>query len=612
MPRKPFSFGKVTFDYETTGLDIWRGGARPFLLGLEDEDGNVLKARPGTRDWKRAMEIMASKVDKVGWNIKYDLGVSAYEGIKVGGRVHDAMLMCYMNYEYEPNLKLKSIGKRYFDREPEEEAFVKAYLSALKRKRHAEEKATGKKYVEPNYSDIPKEKMDTYLEEDLDLTTMASWKFGHVIDGPQRRVYDIETELIPNIVKAEQWGTHVDVNYCKTQLKQMGPRMAVLEKKIYDLAGIKFNMNSPKQLGDVLESLSIDTGQRGKRGEMSAGKDLLRPFKDNSFVSTLVEWRSLNKIGGTYFESFLENQKDGICHPSYWPYGQEEDGGIATGRMSCTRPAFQTIPGGGRGENTEMIKDPGFVRRAITPRPGYVFLFGDFKQIEFVLFACWAGDEGILQDLRDGIDFHTANAYRMFGRDCMDGKTQLEIDRIRFEAKTLNFSFIFGMGTGTYAARAGIPLDVARERKARFFNEVPAARDFLLKSQADLLRDGYVQDQFGRKYHVPQDRAYKAANALCQGPAALIMKAGTNKTYRLIGDMDMHPFLLVHDEVGLEVRKELVYDAAHLIKEGMEDKKNFPVPILMDLKVSEKSWADKRKWTKEEEALWKPKRKIFA
>lgn len=344
---------------------------------------------------------------------------------------------------------------------------------------------------------------------------------------------------------------------------------------------------------------------------MSAGKDLLLRFRENPFVATLIEWRSLNKIGGTYFESFLENHHDGIIHPGYWPFGQEEDGGIKTGRMSCTKPAFQTIPGGARGDNTEMLKDPGFVRRAITPRPGYVFLFGDFRQIEFVIFACGAGDEGILADLRKGVDFHTANAYRMFGRNCMDGKTQLEIDRIRFEAKTLNFSFIFGMGINAYAAKAGIPVHVARERKARFFNEVPAARDFLIRSQADLLRDGFVQDQFGRRYHVPKDRAYKAANALCQGPAAIVMKAGTNKTYKLARGMDIHPFLLVHDEVGLEVRKDLVYEAAHLLKEGMEDRENFPVPITMDIKVSEKSWADKRKWTKEEAELWKPKRKIF-
>jgi DNA polymerase-1 len=601
MNNKPFT-GKVVFDFETLGLEVWRHKASPFLLGIEDEKGNVLLARPGTKDWQQAKGILADpSIEKIGWNVKYDLSVALHEGMQVNGTVHDGMLMCYMNYEYEPNLKLKSIGKRYFDIEADEEKFVKSYLSALRRKGKAD----------ANYSDIPKAQMDEYLEKDLDLTMMTYWKFGHVAEGPQRRVYDIERELIPNIVETERWGTHIDIEYCKRQLRTMKPRMAALELKLYDLAGVNFNLNSPIQLGGVLESLNIDTGVRGVRGEMSAGKELLRPFKDNEFVSTLVEWRSLNKIGGTYFESFLENHEDGIIHPSYWPFGQEEDGGIKTGRMSCTKPAFQTIPGGGRGENTEMLKDPGFVRRAITPRPGYVFLFGDYKQIEFVIFACSAGDEGILEDLRNGVDFHTANAYRIFGRDCMAGKTEQEVKRIRFQAKELNFSFIFGMGTTTYAQRAGISVMDARNNKAKFFSEVPAARDFLMRSQADLIRDGYVQDQFGRRYHVPQERAYKAANALCQGPAALVMKNGTNKTCKLLKGIDAHPFLLVHDEVGLEVKRELVWDVAHIFKEGMEDLNTFPVPITMDFAISDKSWADKKKLTKEEAELWKPKRKIF-
>ena len=597
MPGKPFSSGRVAFDFETLGLDIWRHKASPFLLGLEDEDGNILLARPDTREWEKAKAILANpKVEKVGWNCKFDLGVALHEGIEVKGLVHDAMLMCYMNYEYEPNLKLKSVGKRYFDREPEEEQFVKAYLSALNRKRRAEAKSGGKKFIEANYSDIPKKNIETYLEEDLDLTMMASWKFGHVVNGPQRRVYNIERELIPNIVEIERWGTHIDVTYCKKQLAQMGPRMKEMEAKIYDLAGIKFNLNSPKQLGDVLESLNINTGERGKRGEMSAGKDLLLRFRENPFVATLIEWRSLNKIGGTYFESFLENHHDGIIHPSYWPFGQEEDGGIKTGRMSCTKPAFQTIPGGARGNNTEMLKDPGFVRRAITPRPGYMLIFADYSQIEFRIFASWVGDEGILKDLRNGVDFHTANAYRMFGRNCMDGKTQQEIKRLRFMAKELNFSFIFGMGSTRYAERAGISIDEARARKAKFFNEVPAARDFLLRSQADLLRDGYVQDQMGRKYHVPKDRAYKSANALCQGPASLVMKNGVNRVFKELHGLDAHPFICVHDELAIECRPKDIKDVKHALVKGLEDHENFAVPLTVEVSVSEKNWADKISW----------------
>jgi DNA polymerase-1 len=603
MSRKPFSFGRVVFDYETTGLEVWQGKARPFLLGLEDEDGNVLKARPGTREWKRALEVMASPVDKVGWNVKYDLSVSRYEGIKVGGRVHDAMLMCYMNYEYERDLKLKGVGKRHFGREPENEEAVKAYLSALRRKAKPEDKD------KVNYSCLPKEMVEPYLEEDLDLTMMANWKFGHVVSGPQARVYDIEAELIPNVVELERWGINIDIPYCKRMLTELGPKKKALEKKLYQVAGIKFNQNSPAQLSDVLASKGIITGESNQRGQMPADAEALRPYADDPLVSTLMEWRSIQKIDSTYFQPFIEQSKDGLIHPSFWPFGSEE-GGIKTGRFSCTNPNFQNIPGGGRGKNVEMTRDPGLVRRAVIPRPGYVFLFADYKQIEFVIFACHVGDPGILADLRRGVDFHTANAYRLFGKDCMDGKSKDEIKRIRFQAKELNFSFIFGMGSARCAARMGVPLDEARRLKGKFFSEVPQARDFLLKSQADLLRDGQVTDQFGRAYHVPKELCYKSANVLCQGPAALVMKRGINKTFKNLKGLDAHPFLTVHDELGVECRKEIVRDAYHAMLDGLEDKTTFPVNITVDVTVAEKSWADKIPWADSKYAKQITKRNI--
>ena len=599
MP-KPFSSGRVAFDYETTGLRVWHGEARPFLLGLEDEEGNILLARPGTNNWRMALKILADpKLEKVGWNVKYELGVSAKENITVNGKVHDAMLMCYMNYEYEKDLKLKSVGKRHFEREPENEQTVKAYISALKRK--------GNK--DANYSDLPPQMVEKYLEEDLDLTLMCNWKFGHVENGTQSEVYEIERSLIPNVVELEKWGIHIDVPYCKRMLKELGPKKMALEKRMYKLAGIKFNQSSTVQLSQVLQSLDIPTGDMNERGLVPTNIESLRMHSENQFVSTLLEWRSIQKIDSTYFQPFIENNIDGIIHPSFWPFGSEK-GGIKTGRFSCTNPNFQNIPGGNRGANVEMSKDPGLVRRAITPREGYVFLFADYKQIEFVIFACNVGDESILNDLRNGMDFHTANAYRMFGRNCMEGKSEQERKKLRFQAKELNFSFIFGMGVNRCAARMGTTIEKARELKGKFFNEVPQARDFLLKSQADLLRDGYVVDQFGRRYHVPRDMCYKAANVLCQGPAAIVMKRGINKTFNNLKGLDAHPFITVHDELGVEVRKDVVWDVKHILVESMEDSETFPVNITVDVSVAEKSWADKKEWSTEEEK-WKTRKKVF-
>lgn len=588
--------GRVVFDYETTGLNPWKG-ARPFLLGLEDETGKVLLANKGTSNWKEGNKVLANpSIEKAGWNVKFDLKMAKAAGIPVRGKVHDAMLLTFMNDEYEPNLKLKDCAERHLGMKPDEETAVKKELIRLRKELKRE----------PTYADLPKRLLLPYLEGDLDRTMKMLWKMEHVMTGPQRRVYEIERELIPNVVEIESWGVNIDVNYCKAQLERFGPRLKAIQQEMFNLAGVEFNQNSNPQLTEILQQRGIDTGDRNKDGSMKTGEDYLRKFKEDELVSSVLEFRSMKKIGTTYFEAFMEHQVEGVIHPSFWPFGQDK--GIKTGRFSSSDPNFQNIPGGARGENLEMLKDPGLVRRAVVPRPGYCFVFGDYKQIEFVIFACNAGDEGILSDLRKGVDFHTANAFRIFGRSCMDGKSEDEVKRIRFQAKELNFSFIFGMGVNSYAHRAGLSMQEARARKARFFSEVPAARDFLMSSQADLMRDGHVQDVFGRRYHVPKELCYKAANALCQGPAALVMKRGINRTFERLGGFEAHPFITVHDELGVEVRKDQVYDFVQVLTEAMEDKVNFPVPINVDVAVSDVSWADKKKW-KEVQEIWKSKRK---
>jgi DNA polymerase-1 len=589
---------RIYFDFETTGLNPFKGD-RIFLGGMEDEKGNVTIGEPGTPQFKKIKAALENpNVEKEGWNVKFDLKMAEASGIKTKGLVHDGMLKTYMNNEYEPNLKLKDCARRHLGEPGTEEKEVKDILSRLRR--------AGKKDV--NYSDVPRKIMRKYLEKDLDDTVRMGWKMQHVEDGPQRRVYNIERSLIPNVVKMEQWGIHIDKDYCERQLKTVLPRIEQAKKVMHNEAGVQFNPNSGQQLSIVLRDRGIDTGEQNKDGSMKLDVKYLRGLRDDPFIASLLEYRNLKKIGGTYFQAFLEHQVDGIIHPSFWPFGQ--DHGIKTGRFSSSDPNFQNIPGGGRGDNEEMLRDPGWVRRCVTPRSDdYVFLLGDYKQIEFVIFACSVGDQGMIRDLRNGIDAHTANAYRLFGRNCMDNKTKDEMKRTRFLAKELNFSFIFGMGVAACSTRMGVQMVEAKRLKNKFFSEVPAARDFLMRSQADLLRDGYVQDQFGRRYHVPRDLCYKAANCLCQGPAALVMKRGINRAYKMLSHLDAHPFITVHDELGVEVRRDQVWECAEIMYEALEDRENFSVPIQTELSIAEKSWADKQSWL-EVKDKWKPRRKI--
>jgi len=588
VSKLPIIAGKrVAFDFETTGLDPWKG-AEIFLGGIEDEAGHVLLAEPKTREWALMEKVLADpKVEKMGWNVKFDLKMGKEGALPIDGTVHDGMLMTYMNNEYEPNLKLKDCAARHLGIPADEEKEVKRILSGLRRR--------GKK--DANYSDVPRGIMRKYLEKDLDITLKMIWKMEPVMRGGQKRVYEIERAVIPNTVEIERWGIHIDKDYCKKAIVGNKIRIAELQESLYDQVGCKFNPNSPQQLETALFSLGLDTGQKTKTGLMATGTEYMQALKDHKFVKTLNELRSLNKITGTYFEAFLEHQVDEIIHPNFWPFGSDEHG-IKTGRFSSSDPNFQNIPGGGRGGNVEMLRDPGLVRRAVTPRPGYVFLFSDYKQIEFILFACAAGADRLLAEVRRGVDFHMAAGKYIFGKNCFDGLDEKAIKKLRFQSKELNFSLIFGMGTKRYAQRAGLSLRDAQHRKNKYFMEIPEARDFMLQSQGDLLRDGYVQDQFGRRYHVPRELCYKAANVLCQGPAALVMKRGINRVFKNLSGLDAHPFLTVHDEMGVEVRRDQVWKAKEALVEGMEDRENFPVPITTEVSVAETSWAEKEPWDK--------------
>ncbi len=408
--------GRVVFDYETTGLKPHDKGTEIFLAGVEDEQGKVLMVEPGTKEFEKVVRVLEDpKVEKEGWNVKYEHAMSRKHKIKVQGVVHDAMLKTYMNNEYEPNLKLKDCARRHLKEPGLEEQEVKAFIA----KKNRTLKKLGIER-EANYSDVPRPIMRKYLEKDLDDTMRMGWKMRHVETGPQRRVYDIERELILNVVKMEERGVRFDLPYCRSISKDLQPRIAALREEMFAQVGCRFNPNSRQQLDKVLRSLGIDTEVLNEDETMATGVLYLQPLRHHAFINTLLEYRCLIKLEGTYFSSFLEKaDEDGIIHPSFWPFGQDK--GIKTGRFSMSEPNLQNIPAGKRSDNLELKKNSGLVRRALIPRPGYVFLLGDYKQIEFVIFACNAGDAHLLADLRSGMDFHLANAYRIFGRNCMEG-----------------------------------------------------------------------------------------------------------------------------------------------------------------------------------------------
>ena len=591
--KKLFPYGRVVVDWETDGLSAY-DGARPFICGMEDEAGNVLKYRRGDAGWWKVKSIFESeKVGKIAHNLKFEKKMAWHEGWNPRGRWWDTMARAVLVNEYTP-LSLDALSTRYFDAPPKD--VVKNWIEANKRRFKKEH---GR---DPNYSDVPKDLLEPYLEGDLDRCLKLEWLLGPLVDkDPQLEpLFRMECELASEIAEMEDHGLWIDVPYVRAMLKRFEPELGALRDKLGSLAGVSFNPNSPAQLSRVLEALGYDTGDRGKptekdpEGLMSTDAELLELLPPNAFVDTLLRYRTIQKIVSTYLIPFTQIHGE-VLHGSLWQFGKDK--AIVTGRLSSSDPNLQNIPGAGsRGITRPLLRELGpAVRRAIVPPPGHDFLFFDFKQIEMVIFSCQAGDPQVVDFIKKGGDVYVAHGKLALGAHAFDGLSGDDYKAKRASAKELILSFVYGMGIRRFAQKVNISFQEAKSRRDAYFRNSPATKRMMLETTRDLLVHGFVRDLFGRKYHVPRDFAYKAVNALCQGPAATVMKRGILRM-RALKALGAKPVLTVHDELIVAAPKNRVREIAEEGKRLMEEPVGvLPVPIKVDVEWSEHNWSDKKK-----------------
>lgn len=440
--------------------------------------------------------------------------------------------------------------------------------------------------------DVPKDLLETYLVGDLDKTMRLNWMWGDSIRGTFPALYDMETDLGYDIAKMEDRGIHIDMPYVQSEIRRLRPEMLRIERQMCETVGVNFNPASRFDLTEVMESLELDTGVRNKDDTMKTDFKNIEMLPAHPFVDQLVRWRGLAKILGTYLVPFTQMACGDVVHGSFWQFGSDE--GIVTGRMSASDPNLQNIPGGGRSTNKVLIELGPIVRRAVVPPPGHGLLMFDFKQIEMVIFTCYAQDRRAMNDLLNGVDPYIAQGKLLFGPAAFDGLSEDVYTRKRFEAKELCLSLIYGMGLEKMARRMRLSRAEAKQRRDQYFSNSKATRDFMLHTISDLLSQGFVQDRFGRRYHVPQEMSYKSVNALCQGSAATVMKQAIIRA-RPLADLGFKPIMVIHDELcgiaPLDKIDEIAYEGARL----MRDPESFEVPIEVTAKWSATNWADTRK-----------------
>lgn len=628
--------GKLVVDVETDGLSAYLG-ARPFLLGAEDEAGEVVIADLTGASPRHSAPALAARirravedphVTKVAHSAKFEIAMFKSLGWRPRGRWYDTMQMAPLHNEYEPSVSLKALAHKYHGSEHPEEQEIKRWLAQQNRIRRAEARADYRMHVgrpgraplteaqkeeleaalarvpTPTFKDFyvsgraNRDLMLSYLEKDLDDTLRLLWFYLPEMEDLYRPVFRVEMALPPVVQRMEEAGLPVDVPYAREKLDEYECAAAVQQDRMFRLAGERFNPQSPPQLLRVLNGNGVDVSDTRKEtlgGRVSGGAESdLRD--EHPLVDALLEFRANVKVRD-FFRALVDTQRGGLVHAQFWQNGQ--DNAIKTGRFSITNPGLQTLPGGYRGTVGQRGKD---VRRAIVPHRECGIYSLDFAQVEPRILVHYTQDERLLEALMSGRDIYAPFVELFFG--LKEGRCDPEVwEQKRSDAKTVILAIMYGMGAARMAANLGVPVPKAKGLRKKCYRAIPSLDQCIRDSAKELVQRGFVECLFGRRYRVPQDRSYVAINCKIQGAAAGVMKRALIRADREMRNWNRgraaaaKMLLTVHDETVFSVPLGADRELVPVLMEAMTGcAPQLSVPLRVDVKWSPVSWGDKEKW----------------
>ncbi|HXI04279.1 MAG TPA: DNA polymerase I [Candidatus Saccharimonadales bacterium] len=511
---------------------------------------------------------------KVGQNIKYDLIVLARHGSGMEGIGFDTMIASYL---VDPSRRQHNM-----------DVLARDYLG-YKTITYEEIAGSGAKQVTLDGVDV--ETVARYAGEDAEVALRLRDVLAEKL---RERELDelfesMELPLIPVLARMEMAGVKVDTDFLASMSKDMQKDLARLESEIHELAGVEFNINSPKQLADILfGKLEMKSRRKtAKSKAMSTSQEVLEQLAEqHPLPRKVLDYRSLAKLKGTYVDALpqLVNPETGRVHTSF------NQAVAATGRLSSTDPNLQNIPA-----RTELGRR---IRGAFVPEKGCLFLSADYSQVELRLLAHMADDPDMQDAFRRGEDIHRRTAAQIFGVI-----PELVTDDMRRQAKTINFGVLYGMGPVRLARELSIPRKQATEFIEQYFARFPRVKQYMDATIEGLHRDGYVSTLFNRRRWFPEIRsgdrmliqqALRAAvNTTLQGTAADIIKRAMIAADEALRKRKLGTRMLlqVHDELLLEVPEDEMDAAKELIRDCMEGACELSVPLVVDMKAG-RSWQE--------------------
>ena len=563
------------FDTETTGLNP----RTCELLGLafsfqphtgyyvpmpEDPDEN----RAVLEEFRGILENLDT--EKIGHNLKFDLAVLLWQGIRVQGPVFDTMLAAYVTAP-EMRRGMDALSLALLGYEP------------IKIESLIGEKEKGKK--QKTLREVPLDKVAEYAAEDADITLQLSEALRPKIkEMGQTRVFeDIECPLVSVLAQMEYEGIRMEASVIEALSEDLQDELVAIRQRIYDLADETFNLNSPKQLGDILfEKLKLDPNARrtAKTKQYQTSESILQRLAyKHEIVEQILAYRTYSKLKSTYLDMLpgAVFKGTGHIHTHY------EQAVTATGRLQSHGPNLQNIP-----IRTEKGRE---IRKAFVPRnENYTLLSADYSQIELRVAAELSSDEEMHRAFREGLDIHAATAMKIYGLDERD-----VTDDMRRQAKTVNFGIIYGISAFGLAQRLNIPRFEAGNLIEQYFEQFSGAKKYM-DDTIDFAREhGYVETMTGRRRYLRDIHSRNATtrksaernaiNSRIQGSAADMIKIAMRRVQDALFERDLKTRMLlqVHDELVFDMHKDEADIAMPLIEDAMKNALPLSVPIVVEM-----------------------------
>ena len=547
---------EICFDTETTGIDANEAELVGLSFSVKPGEGFYVPCPAVQQETTARLKLFESLFNDntkiwIGQNIKYDMLLLKWYGFELKGNIFDTMLA---HYVIEPDGKrsMDALSLKYLGYEPV----------------HIDELIGKKGKNQGNMRDVEVEKVKDYASEDADITLQLKQVFLPLLKEKEveKIFYEVENPLVKVLTDMEFEGIRIDEGFLNDYSKELEREAKTAEESVYKQAGVRFNLSSPKQLGEVLfDKMKIDPkAKKTKTGQYATGEDvLLKLAAQNKIVDDILAYREYTKLRSTYVDALplMINKKTGRVHTSY------AQAVAVTGRLSSNNPNLQNIP-----VRTERGRE---IRKAFIPRDkDHLLVSADYSQIELRIVAAISGDLNMCEAFRTGKDIHTATAAKVFNVE------EKEVTReMRYKAKSVNFGIIYGQGAFGLAENLGIPRAEAKEIIDNYKKQFSGIQKYMDDTINFAKENGYVETLMGRKrwlkdinsanFTVRGFAERNAINSPIQGSAADMIKLAMIKIHR---EFIRHNF---RSKMLLQVHDELVFDANRNEVEAIR-------PIILD------------------------------